>query len=231
MGRCPKMRHQKILDHGFVTLEEYFGDDLTIVNAARQSFNKRKTKLDDADIGLLNYLLKHRHGSPLEMVNFRFIIKCPISVMREWIRHRMASYNERSGRYTKLDPEFYMPEEFRKQTGKPGNYKFEPIEEKYVVSTCITIMKTAYDNAWNAYQCLLDAGVAKELARNVLPVGIYTQFVWNVNLRSLFNFLSLRTDERAMWEIRQYAECIDSMVENVVPHVWRAWNDNGRSNP
>jgi len=224
-------RHQRILDHGFVTLEEHFGDDLTIVNAARQSFNKRKERIDEADQHLINYLLKHRHGSPLEMVNFRFTIKCPISVMREWIRHRMASYNERSGRYTKLDPEFYVPETFREQIGKVGNYSYRDMEDPKSAEQCDLIMHHAYDVCWQSYEHLIAKGVAKEQARNVLPVGIYTQFAWNVNLRSLFNFLSLRTDKRAMWEIRQYANCIEDMVKILVPYAWGAWNDNGRSNP
>jgi thymidylate synthase (FAD) len=222
-------RHQKILNHGFVTLEESFGNDLTIVNAARTSFNVKKEKLDEKDIGLLNYLLENRHGSPLEQVNFRFTVKCPISVMREWIRHRMASYNERSGRYTKLDPDFYVPDEFRTQKGKSGHYLFKPIEDHNDLIQ--QLMKESYERAWSDYNELLDAGVAKELARNVLPVGIYTKFVWNINLRSLFNFLSLRTDERAMWEIRQYANAIEEMIKEVVPYTWEAWNKNGRSNP
>ena len=224
-------RHQKILDHGFVTLEEHFGDDLTIANAARQSYNKRKERLDAADIGLINYLIEHRHGSPLEMVNFRFLVKCPISVMREWIRHRMASYNERSGRYTKLDPEFYVPHQFRQQVGKKGNYYHIAMDDIELTERCQSLMNHAYMECYQTYDNLIAKGVAKEQARNVLPVGIYTQFAWNVNLRSLFNFLSLRTDERAMWEIRQYANSIEGMVKIVVPHAWNAWNENGRSNP
>ena len=224
-------RHQKILDYGFVTLEETFGDDLTIVNAARQSYNKSSRQMTEADKGLINYLIKHRHGSPLEMVNFRFTVKCPIAVMREWIRHRMASYNERSGRYTKLDPEFYLPGTFRQQVGKVGNYSFIDMEDEDLSGRCRDLMEQAYGECWLTYNNLIAKGIAKEQARLVLPVGIYTQFMWNVNLRSLFNFLSLRTDERAMWEIRQYALCIEDMVKILVPYAWGAWNDNGRSNP
>jgi thymidylate synthase (FAD) len=123
-------RHQRILDHGFVTLEEVMGDDLTIVNAARQSYNKKSGRLDEADIGLIEYLIKNRHGSPLELVVFRFTVKLPISVAREWLRHRMSSFNERSGRYTKLEPEFYIPETFREQIGKKGNYSYRDMEDE-----------------------------------------------------------------------------------------------------
>jgi thymidylate synthase (FAD) len=207
------------------------GGDLAIVNAARQSFNKHKTELDQADIGLINYLIKHRHGSPLEMAVFKFTVKCPISVAREWFRHRISSFNERSGRYTKLDPEFYLPDTFRQQVGKQGNYHYIDMEDEDLNDKCQAIMNKAYVECFEAYENLIAKGVAKEQARNVLPVGIYTQFAWNVNLRSLFNFLSLRTDERAMWEIRQYAGCIENMVKLVVPHAWGAWNENGRSNP
>jgi len=223
-------RHQRVLNHGHVTLHEHFGNDLTIVNAARQSYNRKSNHIDASDIGLINYLLKHRHGSPLEMVNFRFTVKLPISVMREWIRHRMASYNERSGRYTKLDPEFFIPSEFRKQVGKPGHYTFEPLEPN-MTEICREDMEYAYKTSWDVYESLLRRGVAKEVARSVLPVGIYTQFAWNINLRSLFNFLSLRTDVRAMQEIREYADVIENMIKVIVPHTHKAWDDNGRSNP
>jgi thymidylate synthase (FAD) len=221
---------KQVLNHGHIILEGYFGGDLTIVNAARQSFNKESTEMGEYEKGLINYLIKNRHGSPIEMVSFRFNIKLPIFVMREWIRHRIASYNERSGRYTKLDPEFYVPTVYRQQEGKSGSYTFTDMSIEYN-HKLDRMMNVAYKASWTVYEALLEEGVAKEIARSVLPVGIYTQFTWKINLRSLFNFLSLRTDERAMYEIRQYANCIEEMIQLIVPVSWAAWNSSGRGAP
>jgi thymidylate synthase (FAD) len=143
----------------------------------------------------------------------------------------MASYNEKSGRYTKLDQEFYIPERFRQQVGKKGNYSYVDMLDDDLNETCKGLMEDTYEQCWRTYENLLAKGVAKELARNVLPVGIYTQFTWKINLRSLFNFLSLRSDERAMYEIRAYSKIIERLVRHVVPVAFGAWESNGRTNP
>lgn len=222
----------KILDKGYVELISSYGDDLTIVNGARVSFNKHSSVMTEADAGLINYLMKNKHGTPFEMVDFTFRIKCPIFVAREWFRHRMASYNEMSGRYVELEKEFYVPdiENIRMQKGKPGNYYYEPLAH-HVSGIAINSITDAYDKAWAAYQELLDCGVAREQARMVLPVGIYTQFFFKLNLRSLLNFLSLRNEETAQWEIQQYAKAIEELVKEIVPVTMKSFENNDRICP
>lgn len=222
--------YKAVLDHGFVILDDHYGDDLAIVNAARQSLNNKSKEIGDYEKGLIHSLMKNGHGTPFEAVDFRFIIKCPISVTREWHRHRLASYNERSGRYTKLDPEFYLPDSYRTQEGKGMSYTYKDIDASKK-RRLDKLMNMAYSTAWDAYEGLLEQGVAKELARNVLPVGIYTQFMYKTNLRSLFNFLKLRTHETAMFEIRQYANTIEEMIKEIVPTAWEAWDNCGREAP
>lgn len=212
-----------------VQLIETMGDDLSIVNAARVSYAKTSTELSDADYGLIGYLARNRHGTPFEMVQFKFRVKVPIGVAREWQRHRIGSFNEVSTRYVEMLPEFYIPplSAVRTQRGKPGHYEMvtvEPVDAAIIQHS----MREAYAAAYTAYQELIAAGVAKELARNVLPLGLYTEFIWSVNLRSVFNFLSLRTHETALLEIRREATNVEGDVKRIVPVAWNAWNENGR---
>lgn len=226
----------KLLDHGSIELLQYMGDtrgaELNIVNAARQSFGKSSQTMDESANGLVNFLMKKHHGTPFEMIQFLFQVKCPIFVAREWMRHRIGSYNEYSGRYTKMIAEYYIPKpvEIREQIGKPGSYKFTPLHP----TTCQNVMQameTASDSAWETYELLLSFDVAKEVARMVLPLNIYTQFTWSVNLRSLLNFISLRSDDTAMWEIRQYSKTIESLIRPIVPRTMEAFEKAGRVTP
>lgn len=228
-----KTRAVEGIKHGTVELISSSGDDLRIVNAARVSFNTRHATMQTGDDKLINFLMKHRHGTPFEMVDFTFCIKCPISVTREWHRHRIASYNEVSGRYVKLEPEFYVPEgeACREQQGKPGAYYYQPIQDTVNLVKGRSLFMNQYAWAYKAYEELLDLGWAKEVARNVLPVGLFTQFFFKTNARALMNFLSLRNDERAMWEIQQYAKILEDMMQTVIPITHESFVKNGRVAP
>ena len=206
------------------------GDDLAIVNAARVSYGKTHDHVDESDRGLIGYLARYRHGTPFEMVVFKFRVHVPISVAREWQRHRIGSFNEISTRYVEMLPEFYIPEPeaVRVQTGKPGHYTMEPAT-RALAEQCKSQMAAAYERSYETYKALLIAGVAKELARNVLPLGMYTEFIWSVNLRALFNFLSLRTADNALYEIRVEAKAVEELISSVVPIAHTAWNTCGRT--
>ena len=226
----PLVDKVKVLDHGHVQLYDYMGDDLRIVNNARQSFGKESEAMGESEAGLIRFLMKNRHGTPFEHVVFTFNVKCPIFVAREWFRHRIGSYNEYSGRYTKMLADFYIPENVRSQVGKPGSYRFEPVDDKMKDAVRQTIGMHS-TRSWEDYEGMLRAGVAKEVARMVLPVNIYTMFTWTVNFRALMNFMSLRSADNAMWEIRQYSQRIEEMVYPVVPVAMGAWVNNGRVTP
>lgn len=222
----------KVLDAGYVRLYDHMGNDLRIVNAARQSFGQESEEMGAKEEGILRFLMKNRHGTPFEHVVFQFNVKCPIFVAREWFRHRIGSFNEYSGRYTKMIPEYYLPAEdaVRSQVGKPGSYTFEtlPPEEARITRH---IMDDNNQRSWHWYESLLRMNVAKEVARMVLPVNMYTMFTWTVNLRALFNFVSLRSHPTAMFEIRQYSLAIEDLVNTTVPIAWEAFNKNGRVSP
>jgi thymidylate synthase (FAD) len=223
-------RVYNVLDQGFVRLDGALADDLSVVNAARVSFGNRKDLMDESDVGLVKYLMRERHGTPFEHNSFRFHVKCPMFVAREWFRHRISSFNERSGRYSKLEAEFYIPnaEDVRTQVGKPGAYTFEPHDNPEGLR--LVLGEVAMD-AWQAYEYLLEQGYAKELARCVLPVNIYTEFYWTVNARSMMNFLSLRLHETAQLEIRRYAEAVSLFFSQEMPITYAAWIANERVAP
>ncbi len=192
------------------------------------------------DKGLINYLMRDRHGSPFEHAGLTVYVKAPIFVFREWHRHRIASYNEMSGRYTELLPEFYVPAADRpiKQTGKPGAYKFEPgTPEQIHLARSEAV--TQAEGAWASYQRQLDAGIAKELAREVLPVNIYSRMYCTMNLRALMNFLSLRTKPKEnskvpsfpQHEISLGADKLERIFADEFPWVYEAWQNNGRVAP
>jgi thymidylate synthase (FAD) len=221
-----------VLDHGFVRLDDCMADDLAVVNAARVSFARRVTELSDADRGLVRFLMRERHSTPFEHGVFRFHIKCPIFVAREWMRHRAGSYNEHSARYSELPDEFYVPalEDVRTQVGKPGAYRFEPVDRETAEETRETLTAT-YRDSYLVYRGMIDRGVAREIARMALPVGIYTQFHWTLNARSLMNFLSLRNAETAQLEIRRFAEAVEVMFSERMPVTHAAFVEFERRAP
>src|SRR5438876_7807356 len=169
----------RVLDHGFVRLDDAMADDLSVVNAARVSFARRKEEMDEADEGLIRFLMRDRHGTPFEHNSFRFHIRAPIFVAREWFRHRIGSFNEFSMRYARATDDFYVPEaeDVRSQVGKPGAYTFETVAPELAESTREEL-RAVYEHAYETYERLVEQGVARELARAVLPVAAYTEFYW-----------------------------------------------------
>src|SRR3954470_23931472 len=222
----------RVLDHGFVRLDGSMASDLSVANAARVSFARRKDELDDADAGLIRFLMRDRHGSPFEHNAFRFHIRCPIFVAREWFRHRIGSFNEFSMRYAKATDDFYVPEveDVRTQVGKPGAYSFEPVSDELAEETRREL-DAVYREAYAAYARLVEKGIARELARAVIPVGAYTQFYWTVNARALMNFVSLRNAEFAQLEIRRYAEAVEVFFAERMPVTHAAFLANDRTAP
>jgi thymidylate synthase (FAD) len=221
-----------VLDHGFVRLDEAMASDLSVANAARVSFARRKEVLDEADEGLIRFLMRDRHGTPFEHNAFRFHVRCPIFVAREWFRHRIGSFNEFSMRYAKATDEFYVPaaEDVRSQVGKPGAYTFEAVEPELAERTREELA-AVYEAAYSTYTRLVEAGVAREVARCVLPVGAYTEFYWTVNARALMNFVSLRAAETAQREIRRYAEAVEALFAETMPVTHAAFVAGGRIAP
>ena len=222
----------RVLDHGFVRLDGVLASDLSVVNGARVSFARRKDEMDDSDSGLIRFLMRERHGTPFEHNAFRFHIRCPIFVAREWMRHRVGSFNEFSLRYAKATEDFYVPEpeDVRTQVGKPGAYTFETVEPELADETR-DALREVYEHAYATYERLVDAGVAREVARSVLPVGAYTEFYWTVNARSLMNFVSLRAAETAQREIRRYAEAVERFLAEHMPVTHAAFVANDRVAP
>ena len=222
----------RVLDHGFVRLDGAMADDLSVVNGARVSFARRREEMDESDEGLIRFLMRERHGTPFEHNAFRFHVRCPIFVAREWFRHRIGSFNEFSMRYAKATDEFYVPapEDVRTQVGKPGAYTFEPVDPALAEATRQK-MQAVYETAYLAYEQLVELGVAREIARAVLPVGAYTEFYWTVNARSLMNFVSLRNSETAQREIRRYAEACEGFLEKLMPVTYAAFLANDRTAP
>ncbi len=220
----------QVLDKGYVNLINSMGGDESVVAAARVSNDVDYTvasKGEEADFKLIQYLIKHRHGTPFEHATFQFSVQAPLFVRSEWHRHRMASYNEVSGRYVKYEPEFYIPNKFRIQSknNKQGSeFPSEPLLDwnKFASNEVANAVSVAYE----FYESLLERGVAKEMARMVLPSNLYTRFYVTINARSLMNFLSLRAAEDAQWEIRQYANAMVDMFEEKMPLTAKAWRLN-----
>jgi thymidylate synthase (FAD) len=215
----------RVLDHGFVTLVDYMGTDESIVRAARVSTGSRSKGRED-DRRLIRYLMRHGHSSPFEHVEVAFHVRLPIFVARQWVRHRTAHLNEHSARYSQLQDEFYVPEvediggqdaSNRQGRGNP----LPPDEAIRVRAAMDELNQTAY----STYSRLLELGVARELARLVLPVSIYTEWYWKIDLHNLFHFLRLRLDPHAQLEIRKYAEVIAAIVKDGWPLAWEAFED------
>lgn len=212
-----------------VEVVDYMGSDLTPVNAARVSLNQHSDTLSDKDIGLMGFLLRNRHSSPFEHATVSFLVEVPLFVRSEWHRHRTQSYNEWSGRYSEYVPKFYMPNRDRPliQQGKPGAYTFTPgTPEQYDrMRGSIDYICSA---AWVEYQAMLKDGVAKEVARIVLPPNLFTKFYATANLRNWLGFLSLRTDPTAMEEIRLAAAQVETRLHHLFPNVMNLWDEYGR---
>ena len=225
-----------------VELVEVSATDLRVAKAAWVSTKGKEA--EDADearlAGLINFLLRDRHGSPFEHSSFTFAIRCPIFVVREFHRPRAGwSYNEESGRYSKLRPEFYVPAPNRNlvQTGKPGHYIFGPGSEQQHKIATAHMVRSVW-KAWDSYEEMLEAGIAKEVARMVLPLNIYTSFYATCNARSLMHFLSLRTENteatypsHPQKEIQMVADQMEEFFKDQMPFTWAAWNTNGRVAP
>ena len=215
---------EKVLDHGFVELIDVLGSDQDIVNAARTSYDKGTKKLSSTK-QLIRYLIRHKHSGPIEFGVLVFRIRCPIFVARQWFRHRMASYNEVSLRYSEVVEEFYVPRsewitsQDRRNRQARTDHEIENSEE------ICSKLKQESENLLKEYNKYIEKGVAREIARINLPLSIYTSFVFKIDLRNLLNFLSLRTDPRAQFEIRQYANIMTKMSEKYFPIVIEAWRD------
>ncbi len=229
-----------VLDHGFVRLVDYMGDDQAIVQAARVSYG-RGTKRAREDRGLLRYLLRHRHTTPFEMCEIKVHVKLPIFVARQWIRHRTASVNEYSARYSILDREFYVPEPsaLAGQSDANRQGRGEAVSPARAAAVLDTLKRDA-EAAYAHYEDMLggpppapgDApetdvpeGIARELARIGLPVSFYTQWYWKIDLHNLLGFISLRADAHAQYEIRVYAEALAQLTRLWVPDVYEAFVD------
>jgi thymidylate synthase (FAD) len=220
-----------VLDRGFVALDGALATDLAVVNGARVSFNQEAQEMTDRDAGLIRFLMRERHGSPFEHGYFRFLVKAPLFVVREHHRHRAGhSYNEWSGRYSKMEPEFYVPEFVRTQVGKPGAYSFEPVDDDTRERAREEIEENAR-RAFQSYERMLEQGVAKEVARAVLPLSTYTKYYWSCNPRSLMHFCGLRNHDAAQFEIRQYAAAAESFLERLMPVTHAAFVASGRAAP
>lgn len=223
------------ISNGFVRIDGCMADDYSVVNSARVSFarnTEEQLEMSSADVGLINFLMRERHGTPFEHNAFRFHVKCPVFVAREWFRHRIGSFNEFSARYSEVPNEMFIPElsEVREQAGKPGAYMFKQSNMETAIRAK-EIISEANSIAYEAYAEMISIGVAKELARTVLPMGMFTQFYWTVNARSLMNFLSLRTDSNAQLDIRKYAEAVESLFSKEMPVTYESWIANGKVSP
>jgi thymidylate synthase (FAD) len=216
----------KCLNAGFVRLIDYMGGDESIVQAARVSYGKG-TKSVNEDRGLIRYLMRHLHTTPFEMVELKFHVKLPIFVARQWIRHRTANVNEYSGRYSVMKDEFYVPEHqaihFQSLQNKQGRRAEDvPAELRQKV---LDILSTSQQQMYHEYEQMLESDIARELARINLPLSLYTEWYWKIDLHNLFHFLRLRIDPHAQYEIRVYGEAMAEITKKVAPMAWEAFED------
>jgi thymidylate synthase (FAD) len=215
-----------VLDHGHIVLMDHMGDDAAIVQAARTCYQKGTKKVND-DRNLIRYLMRNRHSSPFESCVAKFHVKLPIFVERQWARHRTAGWNEVSARYSELPEEYYIPrtEDVCAQSKINKQGRDEPIESASA-DAFRAHSKDVARYAFDVYHTSLECDIARELARISLPLGTYTEKVWWINLKNLLDFLSLRMDSHAQWEIRQYANIIGhQIVATLFPLVWEAFVD------
>lgn len=222
-----------VLDHGFVRVIDYMGDDAAVVQAARVSYGRGTRKVSE-DAGLIRYLMRHRHSTPFEMCEIKYHVKLPIFVARQWIRHRTANVNEYSARYSILDREFYLPapEHLAAQSASNRQGRGDLLEGEEAAQVLHLLRDDAtrtYDNyAWMLNEDGADParrGLARELARMNLTLNTYTQWYWKADLHNLLSFLSLRADPHAQWEIRAYAEAMLQTVQAWVPATFEAFKE------
>lgn len=222
-------RAHPVLDHGFIRVIDYMGDDSAIVQAARVSYGAG-TKHVQNDEGLIRYLMRHWHSTPFEMCELKLHVKLPVFVARQWIRHRTANVNEYSARYSILDREFYIPapEHLAAQSTVNNQGRGEVLTGEEAARV-LELLKSDANRAYDHYEAMLSQdgqqGLARELARMNLPANIYTQWYWKVDLHNLFHFLRLRADPHAQYEIRVYAEAIAACVKDWVPLAFAAFED------
>lgn len=211
---------RKVLDHGFVRYIDHMGTDERIVEAARISY-KSPSKGPEQDKKLLHYLYKHKHTSPFEMCKITLNIKMPIFVMRQYVRHRMQNLNEVSARYTELPNEFYLPEKWRVQDvkNKQGSVSSKELDHEQLRVSCAATCQIAY----NTYEDMLKAGVAREMARMVLPINIYTEIYACWDLKNLLHFIKLRDDSHAQYEIQEYGKAIKEICRELFPWTIEAY--------
>ncbi len=198
----------KVLDKGFVEIVDVMGSDLSVVNSARVSFGKKAEEIRPRDERLINYLWKHNHSSPFRHATIQFHIKAPIFVLRQWMKHQIGcAWNEISGRYVEFDYEFYTPKHFRVQS-KDNKQGSEGAVDPKIEQQAQEIYWNTCDNAMQSYSALLNMGVAKEQARMVLPLNLYSECYWTASLQAVMHFLKLREDTHAQWEIQEYARSV-----------------------
>ena len=226
-----------VLDHGFVRVVDYMGDDAAIVQAARVSYGKG-TRQASQDEGLIRYLMRHRHTSPFEMCEIKLHVKLPMFIARQWIRHRTANVNEYSARYSILDKEFYVPaaDQLAVQSSINNQGRGEAINRDDA-EKILDLMKGDAAQAFNSYEQLINSdadgkpidperpALARELARIGLPLSTYTQWYWKTDLHNLFHFMALRADSHAQYEIRVYADVIRDIANRWVPLASKAFED------
>ena len=217
----------QVLDHGFVRLVDYLGGDARIVQSARVSYGEG-TKTVREDKTLIDYLLRNKHTSPFEQVILTFHVKMPIFVARQWIRHRTARLNEISGRYSVMKDEFYVPKpeevRFQSKNNKQGSSQDDvPLELRERI---IGLLQQEQAQTYQNYEGLLEDGIARELARINLPLSLYTEMYWQIDLNNLFHFLRLRMDWHAQYEIRVYGDAMAKIVQAVSPLAYEAFEEH-----
>lgn len=225
-----------VLDHGFVRLVDHMGSDISVVRAARVSYDAawRAGESEGSDTKLINYLWRNKHTSPFESVGFTFEVKAPIFVFRQWHRHRTWSYNELSGRYKELSEEYYLPDPkmigeqaTNNKQGRALGLAFDEHSEGYYErSEEVLKLNQACKDAFETYKSLLSKGWPRELARSVLPVNTYSHMFCSVNLLNLLKFITLRDHDHAQYEIRVCAEAMKKLIEPIVPVTMKAFNAN-----
>lgn len=217
-----------VLDHGYVRLIDHMGSDLSVVRAARVSYDAAARAGEDkgSDARLINYLWKNYHTSPFEAAQFTFEVKAPIFVFRQWHRHRTWSYNEISARYKELPEEFYVPVDEQITTQSKDNKQMRTEEINEQAANMRQAIMFSNEQSFRVYKSLLAEGCPRELARSVLPVGTYSHMFGSVNLLNLLKFLNLRCHDHAQYEIRVYAEAMLQLIEPVVPMCVKAWKEN-----
>ena len=223
----------KVLDKGFIEVVESLGNDLTVSNSARVSFGKRKTEYDKSDERLVRYLAKHKHFSPFRHLVVQFHIKAPEFVMRQWYKHVVGAettssystkdhaWNEISGRYVPVE-EYYVPENWRQQSEDSKQASVGSVKEQ---EEAAEIYVKAIQVGKHYYERLLELGVAKEQARIVMPLSQYTEVFWTASFQAIVNFIELRDEPTAQWEIREYAKVLKKQMNSIYPHTMQIWSD------